>query len=113
MPRINNLNNLVATQLTAPGRTDVKLKPQTSGAIVLEAIVTVASIDTSVSLNWDFSNVADFSVIEAVSPTTTITANGTYVLTCSVTNNTFAALNFAAEAGGTAATVDVTYNLYQ
>jgi hypothetical protein len=96
------LNRRTQTQLTAPGVTaDLKLSPY-AGPRWFK--VVVATIDTNIVVR---SESTDGTTVTAQTPNTTITANGTYLIPV-YADNSHVQFNFVSEAGGTAATVDVT-----
>lgn len=96
------LNRRTQTQLTAPGVTaDLKLAPY-AGPRWFQ--VVVAAINTSVVVR---SESTDGTTVTAQTPDVTITANGTYLIPV-YASNSHVQFNWVSEAGGTAATLDVT-----
>lgn len=95
-------NRRTQTQLTAPGVTsDLQLAPYAGPRWFR---VVVATIDTNVTVR---SESTDGTTVTAQSPDFVLTANGTYLIPV-YADNSHVQFNFVSEAGGTAATLDVT-----
>lgn len=103
------VQELAITQLTAPGDADsIQMGSVQPASGQVE--VTIATIDTSIDVNMEYSNTSDFAS-SVTGPVEQFTANGSYVLPMAV-GYRYARLVFADEVGGTAATVDAVYKTF-
>lgn len=100
-----NSTGTASTQLTAPGNGDGVVDCEVNSTVNLQLETTVASIDTSVSYRMQYSSVSNFASDTVLGPLRTVTANGVHG-TGESPMRRYARPVFAAEAGGTAATVN-------
>lgn len=97
------------TQLTAPAQNTSWLDLGRISPAAADVEVIVAAINTDVTYTVQYSD--DGSAVAASSPITARTANGTYISPVSPKHK-YVRVNFTAETGGTAVTLDVTITAY-
>jgi hypothetical protein len=96
-----------ATQLTAPNTATEAFNVGSKKPASAEFLVTVASINTNVVVQPQYSD-DEFATVKAKGQPETIVANGVVAIPASV-NYKDARLYFVSESGGTAATIDVAF----
>ena len=104
MPSQISSTSTAFTTLTAAGVTEVFT--MSAGRNNKMFLITVANINTSVSVQYEKSTTTDFAVITGQGEIATYTENKNYELVVPPSNGIYVRLRFVTEAGGSAVTLN-------